>query len=96
MLSASSSTVQNGTVYVEEGSSVQVPLNISAGPTWQSDINTTDRSPIISNIMVGSDSINISQAVIGNNGTYNVSVSNLAGSTSFIVNIIVQGKSEVI
>ena len=95
-MSASLSTVQNGTLYVEEGSSVQIPLNVSAGQTWQSVINRIDRSPIISNIVVGSDSINISQAVIGNNGTYNVSVSNLAGSTSFIVNIIVQGKSEVI
>ena len=90
-MSTSSSIVQNGTVYAEEGSSVQVPLNVSAGPTFQAVINRDDGSPIISNITVGSDSINISQAVIGNNGTYNISVSNLAGSTSFIVNVIVQG-----
>ena len=78
-------------MWIEQGESREISLNVSAGPTIQSAISRIDGSEASSQISIN-QSIIITQAGRDISGTYNVTVSNLAGSASFLINIQVVGE----
>ena len=82
-------------VWIEQGQKREISLNVSAGPTTESVISRVDGSEVSSLISIN-QSIAVTQAGREISGTYNATVSNLAGCASFLINIQVFGECDML